>query len=227
MMYEFRIRAKDMASLHQMILEAADNIKGGSMGKVYNQTPAVGHTVFPTTLPAFPEADAAPSTPSVEQDPDVDTAGVPYNPAIHSATRAKKADGTWKARRGANKDEAPVVAASPAAAPTLAPPPVPTSHVPMPAFPEMPATPPLAALPPLPQPQALPTNGVYTFESFKANLVLLIADLVNKGKITQQYVGQLNQHFGTREIAEVVHKDAQARELYELFAQLEFIVKLG
>jgi hypothetical protein len=97
----------------------------------------------------------------------------------------------------------------------------------MPAFPEMPATPPLAALPPLPQPQALPTNGVYTFESFKANLVLLIADLVNKGKITQQYVGQLNQHFGTREIAEVVHKDAQARELYELFAQLEFIVKLG
>lgn len=61
------------------------------------ETPA---TPTPVATPAEPVAE-----PEQRSDADVDSDGMPYNPAVHTETRATNADGTWKARRG-KADEA-------------------------------------------------------------------------------------------------------------------------
>lgn len=226
MLYEFRIRAKDMASLHSMILEAAENIKGGQTGKVYSEQPAVGHTAFPA-LPDCAVAQPMPIAQATQSaQPELDSAGVPWNPNFHTSTKAKKADGTWKARRGTGKDEAP--AAVPQA--PVAPAPMPTVPVAMPPFAEMPpAAPPLSVVPaapaPMPAPPGLPS--AYTLETFKGNFVNLMADLVNKGKINQEYISRLKQHFNLKEIEDIVKNDIQTKELFDLLVSIGFVSKIG
>jgi hypothetical protein len=56
---------------------------------------------------------------------ELDSAGQPWNPELHSSSRAKVADGTWKKKRGV-KSEAPTPPIPPAPAPVTPPaPPVP------------------------------------------------------------------------------------------------------
>ena len=74
---------------------------GGETRTVATPTPT---PTPPATTQGASEVDA---TDGDEQrnDAEVDSENMPYNPAVHTETRAVNADGTWKARRG-KADEA-------------------------------------------------------------------------------------------------------------------------
>jgi hypothetical protein len=78
-------------------------------------------TVSSASVP-WPNVPAAP-VPGAE----VDSAGVPHNPALHAGNKAKKQDGTWKARKGnaAPLPPTPPVPVSMPTPPVMVPPPIP------------------------------------------------------------------------------------------------------
>lgn len=84
----------------------------------------------PVVTPAPVAPVAAVSTP-VPAGVEVDSAGVPHDPALHAANKAKKQDGTWKAKKG-NAAAAPVppVPTAPAAAAAPVPPAPPAGSLP-------------------------------------------------------------------------------------------------
>jgi hypothetical protein len=117
---------------------------------------------------------------------DVDAEGIPWDKRIHASSKTKKADGTWKLRRGVDKDlvgkvkielaggtttEAPVVEA---AAPVTAP--------------------------PLP---AMNVGNAHTLESFTKQFPLIVANLISEGKLTQQYLNELKLFYKVDEIWDV------------------------
>ena len=57
-------------------------------------------TETPATPAAAPAAAPAPAKGVDEGDAAVDADGMPYDPAVHAATRTMTADGLWKAQRG-------------------------------------------------------------------------------------------------------------------------------
>lgn len=72
-------------------------------------TGPVGSTVLPTSAPAFvggSEDDAADAAPLNVNAPATDKAGYPWDARIHSENKAQNNDGTWRYRRGMQKDEA-------------------------------------------------------------------------------------------------------------------------
>lgn len=197
MMYEFRIRAKDIPSLNKMIVDAAAAIQGGT-------TPEISKEVVATKV-AFPEIPAcAVATPSVE----VDSTGAPWNPAIHSSSRKKKKDGTWTLRRNSQADADGTESDEVAATPSL-----PT----MPGVPSLPAMP-MPSLPPLPQ-----VDGVYSLATFKSNFPNIVADLVNQGKLTREYSKMLCQHFNIAELHMITQDDAKLRSVFETFVKLDWV----
>lgn len=56
----------------------------------------------PVPQPVFPANTAAPQSPNLAE---VDSKGIPWNARIHSSSRAKVADGSWKYRRGVSDEE--------------------------------------------------------------------------------------------------------------------------
>jgi len=56
----------------------------------------------PTPRPAFPANTAAPQSPNLAE---VDSKGIPWDARIHSSSKAKVADGSWKYRRGVSDEE--------------------------------------------------------------------------------------------------------------------------
>jgi hypothetical protein len=62
--------------------------------------PAAEKTETPATPAAAPAAAPAPAKGADEGDAAVDADGMPYDPAVHAATRTMTADGLWKAQRG-------------------------------------------------------------------------------------------------------------------------------
>ena len=88
---------------------------------------AFGDALYSAPVPAPPPA---PVLPAVE----VDGAGTPYDPKVHSSSKALKADGTWRKRRvngPGDEDDAVVAPPPPAPVAVVAPPPVPTTAEPM------------------------------------------------------------------------------------------------
>jgi hypothetical protein len=94
--------------------------------------PSVDTATGPAGFTAPPNLAPAAAAPLA----DVDSAGVPHNPAIHAANKAKKQDGTWKAKKGGTAPAVPIppppsIVPAPAPQPVPAPP-VPLSPVPLP-----------------------------------------------------------------------------------------------
>ena len=88
-----------------------------------------------------PPADPDPRV--VFAQPDVDAAGVKWDPALHASTKAKNMDGTWKVRKRRGSAEA-----APPVSPPPPPPPTDTVSVPPPPpviVPDAPAPPPAVA----------------------------------------------------------------------------------
>lgn len=79
------------------------------------------------SLPAFKAGETL-SVSSAEIE--LDTAGKPWDASLHSRTRSKNMDGTWKLQRGLDKKAAPIIQeAIPEVVPQIAPPPPPSETI--------------------------------------------------------------------------------------------------
>lgn len=102
-------------------------------------TPEQAFTPAPVQQPVAPPPPPVQHVTAPPPPVDVDAAGVAWNPALHAGNKAKKANGTWKARKGLGGTApaqqqvtapppppvaAPVPQVAPTTAPTGLPPPV-------------------------------------------------------------------------------------------------------
>jgi len=120
--------------------------------------------------------NAAPATTG-----DVDAEGIPWDKRIHASSKTKKADGTWKLRRGVDKDLVGKVKIELAGGTTTE------------------AAAPVTA-PPLP---AMNVGNAHTLESFTKQFPLIVANLISEGKLTQQYLNELKLFYKVDEIWDV------------------------
>ena len=120
--------------------------------------PAAQATSIGPTAPAAP-ANPIPAAGSTGGGIDLDSENLPWDERIHSSTRNKNEDGTWRIKRGTDKSyvtkiknqlraTVPAAAATPAAAPAQA------------SLPSIPALPQVPGLPPIPG--AAPVNPAFT-----------------------------------------------------------------
>lgn len=145
---------------------------------------------------------------------EVDAAGVPYNPNIHSANRSKKKDGTWRLRRGLGDAEESTQ--QPLAPQTIV----------------RPAVQPVAPAPVAQQPVAVPSpvqveRAAYTLHDFKMNFMRAMSDLLSSGRVTSEYLVQLRDHYKARELWDLMQNDAAMTEIYENFTSAGLITRLG
>lgn len=190
------------------------------------------------TPPSIPEAPAAPVTQVVTGE--LDIRGIPWDADIHGEKRNKNNDGTWRNKKGVDKEllvkkesyylslrqlptGAPQVAAPAIPAPTptinVAPTPIP----PGPALPN-PVAAPIAAPTPVPLPPPPPTN-IYAVDinGFKTNLGLICSGLIDKGTFNSEYVESLCTNMGVSNILDILKDEVKTKQLYDFFAQYGWI----
>lgn len=182
--------------------------------------------VKPDTLkPYVPTVQAVQPTNSA----DVDTKGVMYDPSIHTSTRARKQDGSWKLRPGGAGGATKTQPASePANAASMERAAIQQGFVSTePSVVHSPSKPDSAAAiqhhenagPAIGQ-----APGLHNFESFKSNLMTIVVRLINEGKMDRAYMQELNQFFGVNNLWDVKNDDAKAKQLFDLFIQYQFIM---
>ena len=174
---------------------------------------------------------------------DQDCNGIRWDKRVHSSGKNLQKDGSWRKRRGVDlKLLAEVEAEQKAAAQPATPPPAVPGATTLPIINGKPwtakheaeyqasvkadtaaAVVPVVATP-LPQPVI---GSGHTLETFTSNIVVVVADLIEKGKITHDYVRQLCGFFEVGEIYEVFNDSAKARQLFEEFAKNGLIVKVA
>lgn len=147
---------------------------------------------------------------------DLDTDGLPWNEEFHASTKGQNNDGTWKLKRGCDKeafeawkaeylaggDTEPVVSVAPAAPVTPAAPSVPTT----PTAPTTPAAPSVPAAPTTPAAPSAPATNPDRVE-----MVKLLNQLSNEFKVSPDLaVKTLYGPFGvdnTDKLPETAYKD--------------------
>ena len=169
---------------------------------------------------------------------DLDSAGMPHDPRIHSDTKTKLKTGVWRLKKGLDAEVfekvtkelmTPVV-------PVVIPPPPPVT-IPVEIPPQVATPPPVqpvvspAALLPVENKYAdipIPQTGkpAHTLATFQNNLMAIIADLINQGKIDQNYIEELKKYFEVKEIWNINGSAKKVTELYETFAKCGFITAL-
>lgn len=184
---------------------------------------------------------------SATNDYGVDSRGLPWDERIHAVTQATVKDGSWRYKRGVEEStikqvEAELVermkgAQASRMEPSPAVPVAPPIVQPHPVAPLAP-TPPMNQLreylnavptpaavvapPPLPQPQPV-VPSAHTLATFKSTLVPTLAKLVRDGKLTQDYINSLCQHYKVEFLFKA--NDEQLAEIFEGFVQYGIIVK--
>lgn len=68
------------------------------------------------------------------------------------------------------------------------------------------------------------TRPAHSIVTFKANLMVLIAQLIEENKVDAPYIEQLNAYFKVTQLWDI--NDTQLNELFEMFAQVGFITKV-
>lgn len=165
--------------------------------------------------------------PAPAQSSELDARGFPWDKRIHSAKKTKSKDGTWRYRRKIDQElidkvEAELKGDDKSALADLSE-----------KLRTQPAPEPVVAPPePTPQPQATPqpvaphidaNSPAQTLDSFRRNITGIITRLIGEGKINQEYIAQLNQHFGVAQIWEVFEDVEKSEELYESFVEFKLI----
>lgn len=188
--------------------------------------------------------------------PTIDARGLPWDIRIHASSKALTKDGTWRYKRGVEQAEinsveqeltmkkmgsspapgipsvpAPIAAIPSAAAPSPfgAPPAspfgTPPAYIPAtPAVAPAPVAPMTPTLPSIPQQQMTPAHS---FETFKSNLIPLFSDLINRGKINQEWVEKVKAGYGLKEIWDLANNPQAAQEVFNGFVEYGFITKVG
>lgn len=151
---------------------------------------------------------------------EVDSEGIPYDARIHSSSREKVANGTWRNRRGVDKALVEQVKASYRGAPVQSAPVQPQQQVYQ--------APVVQQSAPVAQPVIAPMptmNSGHTSDSFVANFPQIFATLITEGKITQEYVNTLKAHFKVDQIW-MISNDQKA-QLFTSFVEYGLIQKVG
>lgn len=172
---------------------------------------------------------------------ELDVRGFPHDPRIHTVKPTKLRDGTWRYGRGAHitdeliqsvekelsakmKSAPQVQVASPfgnftsqaVAAPVEAPPQLPVEWNAPPPKPPVVSEPVATSYAP-PTPISA-TRAAYDFNSFRTNLLMLINDLMNSGKLKKEYLKQLCDYFKVEHIYDIIPQEDKCRELFEGWA---------
>lgn len=71
------------------------------------------------------------------------------------------------------------------------------------------------------------TKPAHTSETFRANLVACMADLAKTGKITPEYIQQINAHFKVAGIWEIANSEGQSRELFDVLTGSGLVTRVG
>ena len=96
----------------QILTEEADPLVAAvteAQQKLEAEQPDPAGAIMPVAgvdIPGEADMKAAPDA-IIQSGVEVDSAGQPWNPEMHSSSRAKVADGTWKKKRGAGKAPEP------------------------------------------------------------------------------------------------------------------------
>lgn len=182
---------------------------------------------------------------------ELDSRGVPWDARIHAGTKTKLDTGAWRYKRGVQDPEIEAVEAQIAPHATkakkvspfggmsetqyqahVAPqapvaPPMPTTnnvvHMPPAVHQSAPVQAPPVVAEPVPVPQAAPANNVYSRDSFRKQLPMALASLVQQGKIDRNYIMALEQHFKVKTLAEVASNERDCNVLFDQFVNYGFI----
>ena len=178
--------------------------------------------------------------------PQTDARGLKWDERIHSAERTFNRDGSWRNKRGVDKNLLAQVEAELKNQPSqttvlpLPTPPAVTTEVETPVFvappspaaipqvvPQVQVAPVVQQAPPPPTPLPIGTH-THTLATFKENIVHTFAMLINAGKIDQNYVDQLVGYFKSKdpkvdEVFKIARNDDLTKELFDLFVRAGFI----
>lgn len=130
---------------------------------------------------------------------------------------------------------APVSQSAPVPQPVFQPvaaSPVPQTTLPGPVIPPtlqtLQQSPPLAFTPPAlviqPPPVNTPVASAHTLQTFREQLVPVLGQLTESGKINQEYVAAVKRHFGVDQIWNV--NDAQLAEMFNTFCEAGFLTRV-
>lgn len=156
-----------------------------------------------------------------------DTNGFMWDERIHSSSKQMTTKGTWRYRRNLEPEyikqieaelrgTAPQVGRSTIVEQVVTP--LQTTPVAIPATPAIPVSTPMAPV--------FSNKYAHTFDSFHKNLVTVLANLINDGKITREYVTVLNGYFKVGELYEIFTNQEQVKELYDNFCDAKLIERV-
>jgi hypothetical protein len=251
-MYKFEISADSPQELQEKMIEFANEYKTSEEADEYVNDP-IPAFVEPMVIPVVEKFsspnDGSIGTNILETvtavpkpTPEVDSKGVIYDPTIHSANKSVNADGSWRMRRGVDKSKVKEKETVATPEPFVAPPPPAPVEQPVNTFPGMinPVVGPTAAVPqvlPVVEPVVIQPVNTPSYDpiptpagarpaylaSFKNNITLVFANLINEKKIDQAYVEQLKSHFKVKEVWDILKDEKSSQELFNFFGQLGFI----
>jgi len=156
---------------------------------------------------------------------ELDAAGTPYNPAIHTSTRTKTTKGLWKNRPGGGAVKAAEVTEPREVVHKLTP----SGEVKLewqPATTE--ASRPATVQQVVAHEDSAPPIGMapsmHNYESFKTNLMTIVVRLINENKITRDYMKDLNAYFQVSNLWDVKNDDTKCQQLFKLFLEYQFVM---
>lgn len=180
-----------------------------SNGQVWVPVPGRGSAYSGVPLDKYLADKAA-----KESGAELDTKGVAWDPAIHTSTKARKNDGSWKLRPGG---AAPKAVETPAETPQAQWQPATTE-----------ASKPATVQEVVTHEEAGPAIGrapsMHNYDSFKSNLMTIVVRLINENKITRDYMKDLNAYFQVSNLWDVKNDNVKCKQLFDLFVQYQFIM---
>ncbi len=184
----------------------------------FESVPIVAPPPFIAPAIPLPIAPVAPSHAIGERDSN----GIPWDERIHASSQTKNKDGTWRTRRGVEPDAVKQIETSlrtgAAPAPIFNPPPIAQPIV----QPVVVATP-VEAAPVVTGFPDISSAPMHSLDTFKNNLVPLLAKLVADQKLTNDYLGTLKAFFGVEQIWLV--NDSQLTQMFEEFVKSGLIIR--
>ena len=170
---------------------------GGTVTIEPTAAEAFGGAPLPVAPPVMATPGLAPAVAGVE----LDSTGLPWDARIHAATRATNADGSWRVKRGADKDEVASVSAHLRSLVGGAPAPVeetPVLFVTEPNGELVRAPEPVAPPPPPPVPAAMTTAQLF------AGFMRKITPLQSSGRLTAVAVNEACAEVGIAAIRDLM-----------------------
>jgi hypothetical protein len=235
-MFKFEVEAQTISGLRNKIKDYLSSMGEETTLHEAKTRPVETESVEQETR-SFKVLGTMAGKPPVKVNPDeVDSRGFKWHERIHASSRAKApSTGQWRYRRNVDDNLIREIEGElqgktkPQSVPAPVVPPVYAAPVPMATLPLVGPSEkllePVKVHAPLPLPPVTP--GGHTFETFRANLVNVIASLINEKKIDQSYIKQLNEYFQVQELWQIFGDESKVRELFENFSASGLIVKVG